>query len=101
MDIELPQKMEARIAGISDEELEFRGWTRDTMRENYRKRIIDDVNSPQVGDQAPDFQLELLGTAGERIGKQMTLSSLRGETSRDDLRVLYLTSFSPRVRAPR
>lgn len=79
MDIELPQKMEARIAGISDEELEFRGWTRDTMRENYRKRIIDDVNSPQVGDQAPDFQLELLGTAGERIGKQMTLSSLRGK----------------------
>ena len=79
MDIKLPQKMEERIAGISDEELEFRGWTRDSMRESYRKRLADDVNSPQVGDQAPEFQLERLGTAGERIGKQMTLSSLRGK----------------------
>ena len=79
MDIRLPQKMEERIAGISDEELEFRGWTRDSMRESYGKRIADDVNSPQIGDQAPDFQLELLGTSGERTGDQMTLSSLRGK----------------------
>jgi len=77
MEIELPQEMENRIAGISDDELKFRGWTRGGMREGYRKRIADDVNSPQIGDEAPDFQLERLGPAGERTGEQMTLSSLR------------------------
>ena len=79
MDIKLPQEMEERVTGISDEELEFRGWTRDGMRESYKKRLADDVNSPQVGDQAPDFQLERLGPAGERTGEQMTLSSLQGK----------------------
>ena len=33
MDIKLPHKMEERIAEITDKELEFRGWTRDSMRE--------------------------------------------------------------------
>ena len=79
MDIELPQKMENRIARISDDELKFRGWTRDGMRAGYRKRLADDVNSPQIGDEAPNFELERLGPAGERTGKQMTLSSLRGK----------------------
>jgi hypothetical protein len=79
MEIKLPHKMEERIAEITDKELEFRGWTRDGMRERYSKRLADDVHSPQIGDQAPDFQLEQLGTTGERIGKQMTLSSLRGK----------------------
>jgi len=79
MDIELPQEMENRIAAISDEELAFRGWTRDGMREGYRKRLADDVNSPQPGDLAPDFRLERLGPAGERTGEQMILSSLRGK----------------------
>jgi hypothetical protein len=79
MNIELPQELEDRIAGISDDELAFRGWTRDGMREGYRKRLADDVNSPQVGDEAPDFQLERLGPGGERTGEQMTLSSLRGK----------------------
>ncbi|NKB20787.1 MAG: hypothetical protein GKS01_09830 [Alphaproteobacteria bacterium] len=79
MDVELPQEMEDRIASISDEELEFRGWTRESMREGYSKRVAEDVNSPQVGDAAPDFQLERLGPAGERTGEQMSLSSLRGK----------------------
>ena len=79
MDIELPQKMKNRIARISDDELKFRGWTRDGMREGYRRRLVDDVNSPQIGDEAPDFQLERLGPAGERTGEQMTLSSLQGK----------------------
>lgn len=79
MEIELPQEMEDRIASISDEEMAFRGCTRESMREGYRKRVADDVNSPQVGDEAPDFQLERLGPAGQRTGKQMTLYSLRGK----------------------
>jgi len=79
MEIELPQEMENRIVSISDEELDFRGWTRESMREGYRKRLADDINSPQIGDKAPDFQLEKLGAKGERTGEYLALSSLQGK----------------------
>ena len=79
MENELPQKMENRIISISNEELEFRGWTRESMRKGYRKRLAEDINSPQIGDKAPDFQLEKLGAKGKRTSEYLALSSLQGK----------------------
>lgn len=75
---ELPAVFADRIARISDEELEFRGWTRDGMREKYLERMAADKNSPGVGDVAPDFRLEVLAATGQRTGETMSLHALRG-----------------------
>ena len=79
MMIELPKVLEDRINGIGDAELDFRGWTRDGMRAGYQRRLEADRNSPQPGDVAPDFTLELLSAAGARTGEKLSLSSLRGK----------------------
>ena len=79
MAIKLPRILEDRINGISDEELEFRGWTREGMRAGYERRLEADRNSPQIGDMAPDFELEQLSPSGARTGEMMTLSGLRGK----------------------
>ncbi|MBT5050424.1 MAG: hypothetical protein HOM58_18130 [Rhodospirillaceae bacterium] len=79
MTTKLPQVLEDRINGISDDELEFRGWTRDGMRAGYQRRLEADRDSPQVGDVAPDFELELLSASGGRTGEMMKLSGLRGK----------------------
>jgi hypothetical protein len=75
----LPQVYEDRIAAISDEELEFRGWTREGMREKYLDRMERDRHSPKVGEVAPDFELELLSPTGQRTDERLSLSSLRGK----------------------
>ncbi len=79
MPVKLPQVLEDRVNGISDDEIEFRGWTRDGMRAGYERRLEADVNSPQPGDAAPDFTLELLSATGARTGEPLSLSSLRGK----------------------
>jgi hypothetical protein len=79
MTIELPKVLDDRINGISDAELDFRGWTRDGMRAGYQRRLEADRNSPHPGDVAPDFTLELLSAAGARTGEKLSLSSLRGK----------------------
>ena len=79
MTIELPKVLEDRISGISDDELKFRGWTRDSMRAEYQRRLEADQNAPQPGDMAPDFTLELLSPSGTRTGEPLSLSSLRGK----------------------
>jgi hypothetical protein len=76
---ELPKIFEDRIARITDEELEFRGWTREGMRARYLERMERDKSSPQVGDIAPDFELERLDATGQRTGEMMTLSGLKGK----------------------
>ncbi len=76
---QLPKIYEDRIARITDEELEFRGWTREQMRARYLDRMERDKGSPQVGDMAPDFELERLDATGQRTGEMMSLSSLRGK----------------------
>ncbi|MDH3240712.1 MAG: hypothetical protein OEO83_08595 [Alphaproteobacteria bacterium] len=75
----LPKIFEDRIARITDEELEFRGWTREDMRARYLARMEQDKSSPQVGEMAPDFELELLDAAGKRTGQRVSLSGLRGK----------------------
>ena len=67
-----------RLNAMSDEELRFRGWTREGMRADYARRLEEDRMSPQVGDPAPDFRLERLGPAGERTGTYLQLSAWRG-----------------------
>lgn len=79
MTIDLPQVLEDRINAISDEELAFRSWTRDGMRAGYERRLEADKKSPQPGNRAPDFTLELLSPTGTRTGKPLSLSSLRGK----------------------
>lgn len=79
MSKKLPQVLEDRINGISDDELEFRGWTRNGMRAGYERRLDADKDSPQIGDVAPDFELERLSASGGRIGEMMKLSGLRGK----------------------
>jgi len=78
MAAELSPEIVQRIETIGDEELQFRGWTRDGMRESWTRRLERDRQSPQVGDIAPDFTLERLSAEGKRTGEFMTLSSLRG-----------------------
>ncbi len=78
MSDELPERVARRIAAISDDELEFRGRTREGMRRSWLERIERDKDSPRIGDQAPEFELELLSPAGERTGETLGLSSLRG-----------------------
>ncbi len=75
----IPPKVRERIETISDEELKFRGWTRDGMRERFLSRLEADKNSPQIGEQAAEFSLERMSPGGERTGDFMTLSSLRGK----------------------
>ena len=79
MAIQLPQAVEDRITSIGDEELEFRGWTREGMRQRFLDRMERDKNSPQVGEEAPDFRLELLGATGKRSDDYLSLSSLSGK----------------------
>ena len=78
MSDELPERVARRIATISDEELEFRGRTREGMRQSWLARIERDKNSPRIGDEAPEFELERLSPAGMRTGDRLRLSALRG-----------------------
>jgi len=75
----LPKVFADRIASISDEELEFRGLTREGMRARYLDRMERDKHSPKVGEVAPDFELELLSPTGQRTDERLSLSSLRGK----------------------
>ncbi len=78
MSDQLPERVARRIATISDEELEFRGRTREGMRQSWLARIERDKNSPRIGDEAPEFELERLSPAGMRTGDRLRLSALRG-----------------------
>ena len=76
---EIPSKVEERLAKLSDEELAFRGWTREGYRKRWAEREELDKTSPQIGDEAPDFELERLSPEGQRTGVNLRLSSLRGK----------------------
>jgi hypothetical protein len=79
MTIELPKQFEARIASITDRELQVRGQKRGDLRAYYEKRVLDDqANSPAVGAPAPDVRLELLSADGARTGDYKSISDFRG-----------------------
>ncbi len=78
MSDELPERIARRIATISDEELAFRDRTREGMRKVWLERFERDKDSPQIGAEAPEFELERLSPAGMRTGDRLRLSALRG-----------------------
>ncbi len=75
MNIELPPQ----IAKLTDQELKKRGMTREGFTKRWAERLKLDESSPQVGEPAPDFELELLTPTGKRTGEFFKLSSARGK----------------------
>ena len=65
MNIELPPQ----IAKLTDQELKKRGMTREGFTKRWAERLKLDESSPQVGEPAPDFELELLTPTGKRSGE--------------------------------
>jgi hypothetical protein len=80
MPVELPEKFEAIVVNAKQEWLDTRGMTRDELRILIEGRVIRDKKiSPKVGDDAPDFEVELLDERGKRTGEMMQLSSQFGK----------------------
>ena len=79
MAVELPSRFEEGLARVSEKELKVRGMTRDELRKHMERRVLRDQKSPQVGDDAPEFELELLSPQGKRSGESVKLSSFRGK----------------------
>jgi len=72
--------LEDRIATITDKELELRGWTRETMRTTYYKRLEQDRLAPDIGDSVPNFELQIVHHSKNRPAyTKMKLSDLYGK----------------------
>ena len=79
MSIELPEKFENIVVNAKQEWLDTRGKTRDELRTLIEGRVIKDNEiSPKVGDDAPDFEAEILDEQGKRTGNMLQLSSQIG-----------------------
>ena len=74
---------------ISDERLKKLNISRDDYEEVKRIANAREENVPQVGDAAPEFDLQLLTASGEPTGETVSLSSLRGQPV-----MLYFGSFT-------
>lgn len=79
----------AEVRTITDERLEAlmisrEDWT--TMRAESAER---EKRVPQVGDRAPEFNLERLDYDGKRTGEMVSLASLRGKPA-----TLYFGSYT-------
>ena len=76
MPVELPEKFEAIVVNAKQKWLDTRGMTRDELRTLIEGRVIrDKEKSPKVGDDAPDFEVEVLDETGKRTGEMTQLSS--------------------------
>ncbi len=69
----------AAVPQISDEALAELMISREDWTEMRSKRNEIEKSVPQVGDEAPDFNLEKLTFDGVRTGEFVRLSSLRGK----------------------
>ena len=79
MSIELPEKFENIVVNAKQEWLDTRGKTRDELRTLIEGRVIKDNEiSPKVGEDAPDFEAEILDEQGKRTGDMLQLSSQIG-----------------------
>ena len=47
--------------------------------ERWRIRLERNLGAPEIGSPAPDFNLEILSSAGEQTGEKFRLSSARGQ----------------------
>lgn len=76
MSVQLPEKFEAIVVNAKPEWLAARDLTRDQLRTFIEGRVIRDrERSPKVGDDAPDFEVEVLDDKGKRTGEMTRLSS--------------------------
>ena len=79
MSIELPEKFENIVVNAKQEWLDTRCKTRDELRTLIEGRVIKDNEiSPKVGEDAPDFEAEILDEQGKRTGDMLQLSSQIG-----------------------
>jgi len=79
MSIELPEKFEKIVVNAKQKWLDTRGMTRDELRTLIEGRVIKDKEaSPKVGDDAPDFEAEILDERGNRTNEMFRLSSQFG-----------------------
>jgi hypothetical protein len=79
MSIELPEKFEKIVVNAKQKWLDTRGMTRDELRTLIEGRVIKDIEiSPKVGEDAPDFEAEVLDERGERTGNMLQLSKQFG-----------------------
>ena len=79
MSVGLPDKFEAIVVNAKQEWLDTRGMTRDELRTLIEGRVTRDKEiSPKVGDDAPDFEVEVLDGQGKRTGEMIQLSSQFG-----------------------
>ena len=79
MSVGLPDKFEAIVVNAKQEWLDTRGMTRDELRTLIEGRVTRDKKiSPKVGDDAPDFEVEVLDGQGKRTGEMIQLSSQFG-----------------------
>lgn len=69
----------AEAPQISDEMLAELMITREDWADIRVKRNELEKGVPQVGDEAPDFNLEQIDFDGKRTGNFVSLSSLRGK----------------------
>lgn len=75
MSVELPEKFENIVQNSTQEWLDTRGMTRDELRNLIEGRVIRDRElSPKVGEDAPDFEAELLDAHGKRTGQMEKIS---------------------------
>lgn len=79
----------AEVPQISDERLEAlmisrEDWTTMRAKSTEREKCV-----PQVGDQAPEFNLERLDHDGKRTGEFVSLESMRGKPA-----TLYFGSYT-------
>ena len=64
---------------ISDEEFARMGTTREALRKRHAFQDERAKQTPQVGSEAPDFEIERLSTTGQRTGEMFRLSTRRGK----------------------
>ena len=76
MAIQLPQKFEHVVQKAKEKWLRKRSMTREELRSFIEDRISRDHEfSPNLGSDAPDFEVELLDSLGNRTGEVVRLSS--------------------------
>jgi hypothetical protein len=69
----------AEVSEISDERLEALMISREDYTKMKAEVAEREKRVPQVGDQAPEFDLERLDFDGKRTGERVSLASLRGK----------------------
>ena len=74
----IPSPVENRVRSISDKGLSVQGLDLRPITATFPREDTARFRPPQVGGEAPDFELKLLSRNGGRSDKKLELSSLLG-----------------------